>query len=188
MDQLGPTCANLGPTWGQLGTNLGPTWGPLGPTWGNMRPTWSQLGARPGPIRTNLDQLGPTRSQLRPAWTNMSRRGPTWGQFKAIMNEKIIEKPVFFLGFFDTSSKSLKVLGNTLGEPLGTPWGALGDARGSLGDAWGSLGDALGGLGDALGDPSWKNLGKTLEKPPGKTSQNPRRTRKSAKHLRSIFF
>ena len=67
------------------------------------------------------------------------------------MDEKIIEKPLFFLGFFDTSRKSLKACGDALGEPLGTPWGALGDARGSLGDAWGGLGDARGGLGDALG-------------------------------------
>ena len=117
LDQVGPTWANMR----QLGANLGPTWGPLGPTWGNMRPTWSQLGVHLGPIRANLDQLGPTRSQLRPAWTNMSRRGPTWGQFQAIMDEKIIEKPLFFLGFFDTSRKSLKACGDALGEPLGTP-------------------------------------------------------------------
>ena len=121
LGQLGPTCANLGPTWGQLGTNLEPTWGALGPTWGNMGPTWHQLGAHLEPIRANLDQLGPTRSQLRPAGTNMSRRGPTWGQLKAIMDEKIIEKPLFFLGFFDTSRKSLKACGDALGEPLGTP-------------------------------------------------------------------
>ena len=69
------------------------------------------------------------------------------------MDEKIIEKPLFFLGFFDTSRKSLKACGDALGEPLGTPWGALGDARGGLGDARGGLGDALGGLGDALGHP-----------------------------------
>ena len=97
----------------------------------------------------------------------MSQRGPTWGQLKAIMDEKIIEKPLFFLGFFNTSRKSLEALVNALGEPLGTPWGAVGDARGALGDAWGGLGDALGGLGnalgglgDALGDPSWRTLGK----------------------------
>ena len=84
----------------------------------------------------------------------MSRRGPTWGQLKAIMDEKIIEKPLFFLGFFDTSRKSLEALGNALGYPLGTPWGALGDARGALGDAWGGLGDALGGtLEDFLATP-----------------------------------
>ena len=184
--QLGPTWTNLGhhaPTWGQLGANLGPTWGPLGPTWGNMRPTWSQLGVHLGPTRANLGELGLTRSPLRPARANMSQPGPTWGQPKPIMDEKIIEKPLFFLSFFDISRISLETLGSAVGDPLGTPWGALGNAWGALGDAWGSLGDALGslgdalgGLGDALGDPSWRTLGKPgknhLERPP----QNPRRT------------
>ena len=64
---------------------------------------------------------------------------------------QIIEKPQFFLGFFDSLRKSLEGFGNALGDPLGTPWGALGDARGGFGDALGSLGDALGGLGDSLG-------------------------------------
>ena len=66
------------------------------------------------------------------------------------MDEKIIEKPLFFPGFFNTSRKSLEALGNTLGDPLGMPWGALGDTLGDLGNALGGLGDALGGL---LGGP-----------------------------------
>ena len=67
------------------------------------------------------------------------------------MDMKIIEKPLFFLGFFNISRKSLEALGNALEEPLGMPLGGLGDALESLGDALGGLGDALGGLRDALG-------------------------------------
>ena len=114
------------------------------------------------------------------------------------MDEKIIAKPLFFLGFFDTSRKSLEALGNALGDPLGTPWGALGDARGALGDAWGGLGDALGGLGnalgglgDALGDPSWRTLGKPwknhLESPP-RIHVIREAPRTLAKALSPIFF
>ena len=129
---LGGPCGCLGgPCWGQLGTNLAQ----LGPTWANIRrlganlgPTWNQLGVLLGPIWANLGQPGPTWGQLRPAWANMSQREPTWGQLKANMDEKIIEKPLFFLGFFNTLRKSLEASGNALGDPLVTPWGALGDA------------------------------------------------------------
>ena len=85
------------------------------------------------------------------------------------MDLKIIEKPLFFLCFFNISRKSLEALGNALGDAwgsLGDAWGSLGDALGSLGDAMKSLGDALGGLGYAWGNPSGRNLGKTLEEPP----------------------
>ena len=78
------------------------------------------------------------------------------------MDQKIIEKPLFFLGFSNIFRKSLESFGKALGDPLGTPWGALGDAWGGLGDAWGGLGDALGGLGDALG-----GLGDASERTPG---------------------
>ena len=107
------------------------------PTWANLEPTWSQLGAHLGPSRANLDQLGPTRSQLRPARANMTQRGATWGQLKPIMDAKIIEKPLFFLGFFDTSKKSLEALGDALGdllESLRKPWGHLGSPWGCLGN------------------------------------------------------
>ena len=67
------------------------------------------------------------------------------------MGLKIIEKPLFFLGFFNILRKSLEAFGNALGDPLGTRWEALGDAWGDLVDTLGGLGDALGGLGDALG-------------------------------------
>ena len=136
----GPTGANLS----QLGAILGPTWGQLdqvGPTWANMRqlganlgPTWHQLGAILGSVRANLDRLGPTRSQLRPARANMTQRGPTWGQLKPIMGAKIIEKPLFFLGFFDTSKKSLEALGDALGDLLESLGGALGTPREPLGN------------------------------------------------------
>ena len=99
-----------------------------------------------------MGQPGPTWGQLRPAWANMSQRGPTWGQLKAIMDEKIIEKQLFFLGFFDTSRKSSEALGNALGEPLGTPWG----------NPWERLGEPLGTPGEALGTP-----GEALGTPPG---------------------
>ena len=131
-----------GPTWGQLGGQLGAN---LGPAWPNM----GQHGANLGPTWANLGQLGPTWGSLRPARANMSQRGPTWGQLEANMDLEIIEKPLFFLGFFNISRKSLEVIGNALGQPLGTPWGALGDA---LGTPWEVLGDALE---DLLGRP-WK--------------------------------
>ena len=38
---------------------------------------------------------------------------------------KIIEKPLFFLGFFNISRKFLEAFGNVLWGPLGTPWEAL---------------------------------------------------------------
>ena len=134
---------------GQHGANLGPTWGSLG---------------------ANLGQLGPTWEQLGPAWANMKQRRPTWGQLEARTDVKIIEKPMFFPGFSNNLKKSFKSFGNVFGDPLGTPWGAFGDAWGGLGAALGSLGDALGGLGNALGDLSWKTcLGRpweSLERPP----------------------
>jgi hypothetical protein len=71
------------------------------------------------------------------------------------MDVKIIEKPLFFIGFFNISRKSLEVIGNALGQPLGTPWGALGDA---LGTPW----EALGTPWEALGTP-WKVLGMLWE-------------------------
>ena len=122
------------------------------PTWANMGPTWSQLGVHLGPTWANLGQLRPTWGQLRLVQAKMSQRGPTRGQLEANMDLKIIEKPLFFLGFSNTSRQSMEALANALGDPFGTPWAPLGDARGALGDAWGSLGDALGGLGDVLGD------------------------------------
>ena len=61
------------------------------------------------------------------------------------MDMKIMQKPLFFLGFFNILRKSVEVFGNTLEIPLGMPWG-------SLEDAWGRLGDARGRLGDALED------------------------------------
>ena len=67
------------------------------------------------------------------------------------MDTKIIEKPLFFLGFSFIFKKSLESFGKALGDPLGTPWGAFGDARGVFGAALGSFGAALGGLGDVLG-------------------------------------
>ena len=69
------------------------------------------------------------------------------------MDEKIIAKPLFFLGFFDTSRKSLEALGNALGDPLGTPWGALGEPLGTPGEPLGTPGEALGTPWEALGMP-----------------------------------
>ena len=100
----------------------------------------------------------------------MSQRGPNWGQLQANMGLKIIEKTLFFLGFFQYFKGRLGSLRERLGGLFGTPWGDLGDALGSLGGALGSLGGALGGFGDALEDP-WKNLRRTYQKdPPGSTS------------------
>ena len=93
------------------------------------------------------------------------------------MDVKIIEKPLFFLGFFNISRKSLEVIGNALGQPLGTPWGALGDALGTPWEALGTPWEALGTPWKALGD----FLGKTLEEP----LEDPT---PGASPLRSIFF
>ena len=86
---------------------------------------------------------------------------------------QIIEKTMFFLGFFDILRKSLEALGNALGDPLGIPWGALGTPWEALGAPWETFGTPLECLGNALeglGGPSWKtfleDLGKTLEEPP----------------------
>ena len=93
------------------------------------------------------------------------------------MDLQIIAKAWVFLCFFNILRKSSEALGNALGDPLGTPRGALGDAWGGLEDALGGLGDALedlgdalgslrDALGDALGGPSWKTfLGRPLGAP-----------------------
>ena len=85
-------------------------------------------------------------------WANL---GPTWGQLDANVDLKIIEKPLFFLGFFIILKKFLEAFGNAFGDPLGTPWGGLGDALGGFGDALGGPWDdrvgLLGGPGAALG-------------------------------------
>ena len=94
-----------------------------------MGPTWGQFGTHLELAWTNLGQLGPSWDQLRPTRANMSQRGPTCGQFEASMDLKIIEKPLFFLGFFSTfQGNPWKALGTRwgthwerLGEPLGTP-------------------------------------------------------------------
>ena len=99
---------------------------------------------------------------------------PTWSQLEANIYAKIIEKPLFFLGFFDILRKSL--------EAFGTPWGAfwecLGEALGTPGRALGTPWEALGAPGKALGTPwsaletpwrasweeAWKNLGRTTSR------------------------
>ena len=75
---------------------------------------------------------------------------------------KIIQKPLFFLGFCNILKKSLEVLGTpwgTLWERLGNTLGGLGNALEGLGNALEGLGNALEGLGNALGDPSRRTLG-----------------------------
>ena len=47
-----------------------------------------------------MGHLGASWGQLRPAWANRSQRGLTWGQLEANMDLKILEKPLFFLFFF----------------------------------------------------------------------------------------
>ena len=154
----------------QLGANLGPTWGPLGPTWANMGPTWDQLGAHLGPTWGNLGQLEPTWEQLGPAWAKMKQRRPTWGQLEARTDVKIIEKPLFFLGFSNNLKKSFKSFGNVFGDALGSLRGRLGRPWGRLGEPWGRLGRPR----ERLGRLYWEDLpGKTLEKL-WKTSHRPR--------------
>ena len=90
------------------------------------------------------------------------------------MDPKIIEKPLFFLGFSYISQKSLETFWNALGEPLGTPWGGLGVALGALGAALGGFGDAWEALGTPweafLGRPALEDLGKALKDLPEATS------------------
>ena len=104
----------------------------------------------------------------------MRQHMPTWSQLEANIYAKIIEKPLFFLGFFDILRKSL--------EAFGTPWGAfwecLGEALGTPGRALGTPWEALGAPGKALGTPwsaleapwraswekAWKNLGRTTSR------------------------
>ena len=80
------------------------------------------------------------------------------------MDQKIIEKPLFFLGFSNILKKSLEAFWNALADPLGTPWGGLGGALGGPGAALGGFGDALEGLGNVLGGLSGKTcLGRPWE-------------------------
>ena len=96
----------------------------------------------------------------------MSQQGPTWDQLEANTNLKIIEKPLFFPGFFHILRNSLEAFGIALGDSLGMPWGAPGDASESLGRPGERLGDALGGLGgpwERLARP-WERLGGPWER------------------------
>ena len=102
----------------------------------------------------------------------MSQCGPTWGQLETNMGLKIIEKPLFFLGFFNISKKSLEALGNALEDAWGGPGDAWGNLGGTLGDflrtrgrlevpaarPWGRLGGLPGNLGTPRGT-CWKALG-----------------------------
>ena len=56
------------------------------------------------------------------------------------MDLKIIEKPLFSLGFFDALKKSVASFRNALGNPLGTPWKAFGTPWEALGTPWETLG------------------------------------------------
>ena len=96
----------------------------------------------------------------------MSRRGPTWGQLQAIMDEKIIEKPLFFLGFFDTSKKSLEALGDALGDFLESLGGALGTPGEPLGMPWKPYVDAGEGQTQGQARKGRPKAGPSLEKPP----------------------
>ena len=82
----------------------------------------------------------------------MNQRRSTWSQLETNMDLKIMQKPLFFLGFFNILRKPVEVFGNAMEIPLGMPWRGLEDAWGRLGDAWERLGDALGGAGGAMGD------------------------------------
>ena len=130
-------------------------------------------------------------NQLQLAWANISQRKPTWGQFEAHTDLKIIEKQLFYLGFYHIFEKTLESFGKALGDPLGTSWGTFGDAWGGFGAALGSFGAALGSLGDALGallGGSSDFLGGISQKDPRKTPQNPRLREARARTLRLIIF
>ena len=88
------------------------------------------------------------------------------------MDQKIIEKPLFFLGFCSILTKSFKAIGNAFEDPLGTPWGAFGDALGGLGDA---LGNQRGTLEGPRGRPKGPQ-GKSNQEKPKRTSETARRS------------
>ena len=136
----------------------------------HLGPTWAKLGQ----LGLNLGQQG----KHEPAKANFR---PTSGQLEANMDLKLIEKPLFFLCFFNILRKSSEAIGHALGDSLGTPWGVLGDAWGSLGKTLGGFRDALGALGTPWGVPgdaledllggSCENLERTsLMELPGSTS------------------
>ena len=79
---------------GQHGANLEPTWGQLGANLVQLGPTWCQLG--------------PTWRQFRPARTKMNQRKSTWSQRETKMDLKIMQKPLFFLCFFNILKKCLE--------------------------------------------------------------------------------
>ena len=71
--------------------------------------------------------------------------------------QKIIEKTLFFLGFFNVLRKALEFFGNALEDSLGMPWGGFGAS-------WGGLGESLGRPWEVLGTP-WERLGEDLGTP-----------------------
>ena len=76
--------------------------------------------------------------------------------------QKIIEKTLFFLGFFDVLRKALEFFGNALEDSLGMPWGGFGAS-------WGGLGECLERPWEVLEAP-WEGLGYAL----GRTSVDER--------------
>ena len=116
----------------------------------------------------------------------MSQRRPIRAQFESNINLKIVEKPLFFLGFFNISRKFVETCGNALGSvreglgsALGTPWRAFGEAGDALGGPSGRPGTPWKVLGTPkralLGEPSWETLGNALESlsgRPNKSRQN----------------
>ena len=63
----------------------------------------------------------------------MNQRRSTWSQLETNMDLKIMQKPLFFLGFFNILRKSVEVSGNAMEVPLECLGGALGTPGGTLG-------------------------------------------------------
>ena len=70
------------------------------------------------------------------------------------MDLKIIEKTLFFLGFFNILREAFEALGNALGDSLGRPGVTLGTPWEAFGEPW----EALGAPWEASGTP-WEALG-----------------------------
>ena len=89
----------LGDALGGLGDAVGDPGEPVGIRWWFPKAPGTSGSFSDMPTWANL---GPTWGQLSPPCPNMSQCGPSWGQLDTNMNRKNIEKPLIFLGFFDT--------------------------------------------------------------------------------------
>ena len=87
------------------------------------------------------------------------------------MDAQIVEKPLFFLGFIDTSKKSLEALGDALGDLLESLGGALGTPWEPLGMPWKPYVDAGEGQTQGQARKGRPKAGPRWKWPPNKAFQ-----------------